>query len=381
MTRPDGEAPTVPEPVQTHNLNVASLLPLIGPAELAEQVPVTDAAQQTVVTARQEVKRVLSGDDPRLLVVVGPCSIHDVDAAMDYAGKLATLRKKLAERMCIVMRVYFEKPRTTLGWKGLINDPNLDGSFDMDRGIRLARELLMRVNELGLPAGTEFLEPITPQYIADLVTWAAIGARTTESQTHRQMASGLSMPVGYKNGTDGNLQVAIDAMLAAQSGHHFLGIDDHGRTCVVHTRGNPWGHAILRGGRGTPNYHPENVADAARRLGDAGLNPGVMIDCSHANSDKQHERQEAVFKSLIDQRVARAKGAIAAGATPPRPFITGAMIESNLAQGNQKLPTVQPGEEVRGKLAYGVSITDACLGWDKTAEILEAGYERLGELE
>lgn len=380
LPAPERVDPALPEPVQTHNLNVASLLPLIGPAELAEQVPITDAAQRTVVAAREEVKQVLNGQDPRLLVVIGPCSIHDVDGAMEYAQKLMALRQKLAGRMCIVMRVYFEKPRTTLGWKGLINDPHLDGSFDMDRGIRLAREVLMRVNELGLPAGTEFLEPITPQYIADLVTWAAIGARTTESQTHRQMASGLSMPVGYKNGTDGNLQVAIDAMLAAKSGHHFLGIDDHGRTCVVNTRGNPWGHAILRGGRDTPNYHPENVADAARRLGDAGLNPGVMIDCSHANSDKQHERQEVVFKSLIDQRVARAKGAKAAGAAATRPFITGAMIESNLGEGSQKLPTVQPGEEIRSKLKYGVSITDACIGWDKTVAILEEGYERLGEL-
>lgn len=371
----------MPEPVQTHNLNVDSLTTLIGPAELAEQVPITDAAKRTVVAARDEVKKVLSGEDHRLLVVIGPCSIHDVDGAMEYAQRLLALREKLADRLCIVMRVYFEKPRTTVGWKGLINDPNLDGSFDMDRGIRLAREVLMRVNGMGMPAGTEFLEPITPQYIADLVSWAAIGARTTESQTHRQMASGLSMPVGYKNGTDGNLQIAIDAMLSAKSGHHFLGIDDHGRTCVVSTKGNPWGHAILRGGHGTPNYHPESVADAARRLGDAGLNPGVMIDCSHANSEKKHERQEVVFKSLIDQRVSRAKGAKAAGAAAPRPFITGAMIESNLGEGNQKLPDVKPGEEVRSQLKYGVSITDACIGWHKTVQMLEEGYEQLGAVE
>ena len=370
----------MPEPAQTHNLNVASLTRLIGPAELAEQVPITDKAKQTVVAAREEVKAVLNGEDPRLLVVVGPCSIHDVDAAYEYAERLAELREQLKDRLCIVMRVYFEKPRTTLGWKGLINDPDLDGSFNMDRGIRLAREVLMKVNELGLAAGTEFLEPITPQYIADLVSWAAIGARTTESQTHRQMASGLSMPVGYKNGTDGSLQVAIDAMLSAQSGHHFLGIDDHGSTCVVSTKGNPWGHAILRGGGGTPNYSAENVADAARRLGDAGLNPGVMIDCSHANSEKQHERQEVVFNSLIDQRIARAKGAAVAGADATRPFITGTMIESNLNAGNQKLPSVQPGEEVRSQLKHGVSITDACIGWEKTEELLRAGYERLGEM-
>lgn len=371
---------TVPEPVQTHNLNVASLTKLIGPAELAEQVPITDKAQKTVIAAREEVKAVLAGDDPRLLVVIGPCSIHDVDAAIDYAERLQKLRLELQDRLCIVMRVYFEKPRTTLGWKGLINDPHLDGSFDMDQGIRMAREVLMKVNEIGLAAGTEFLEPITPQYIADLVSWAAIGARTTESQTHRQMASGLSMPVGYKNGTDGSIQVAIDAMLSAQSGHHFLGIDDNGTTCVVHTKGNPWGHAILRGGGGTPNYSAENVADAARRLSDAGLNPGLMIDCSHANSEKQHARQEVVFNSLIDQRVARAKGAAAAGAGQTRPFITGTMIESNLEEGNQKLPNCEPGDDVRSQLKRGVSITDACIGWEKTEQMLRAGYERLGEL-
>ncbi|MEM9415880.1 MAG: 3-deoxy-7-phosphoheptulonate synthase [Planctomycetota bacterium] len=369
----------MPEPTQTHNLNVASLTALVGPAQLAEEMPITDAARQTVIDARREVVRILKGDDPRLLVVVGPCSIHDPAAALEYAEKLCGLRDELADRMCIVMRVYFEKPRTTLGWKGLINDPDLDGSFNMDRGIRLARELLMQINTMGMPAGTEFLEPITPQYLADLVAWAAIGARTTESQTHRQMASGLSMPVGYKNGTDGNLQVAIDAMLSSQSPHHFLGIDDAGRTCVVATKGNPQGHAILRGGAGSPNYHPEFVADAARRLSDAGLNPGVMIDCSHANSEKQHERQEAVFKSLIDQRVARAAGAKAAGAALPRPFITSAMIESNLEAGNQKLPQdIRPGDDVRAKLTPGVSITDACLDWTKTQAMLREGYARLG---
>lgn len=369
----------MPEPTQTHNLNVESLTALIGPAALAEQMPVPEDARQTVVEARREVARILDGEDTRLLVVVGPCSIHDPDAAMDYARRLRTLRDELADRMCVVMRVYFEKPRTTLGWKGLINDPNLDGSFDMDRGIRLARQLLIDVNALGMPAGTEFLEPITPQYLADLVAWAAIGARTTESQTHRQMASGLSMPVGYKNGTDGNLQTAIDAMLSARSPHHFLGIDDVGRTCVVATKGNPRGHAILRGGAGQPNYHPQFVADAARRLSDAGLNPGVMIDCSHANSEKQHAKQEVVFKSLIDQRVARAAGAKAASAALPRPFITSAMIESNLEEGSQKLPgNITPGDDVRAKLTPGVSVTDACLGWSKTEDVLREGFERLG---
>jgi len=370
----------VPEPTQTHNLNVDSLSPLIGPAALAEQMPISPKARASVVTARNEVEKILSGEDHRLLVVIGPCSIHDTDAAIDYAQRLCALREKYAQRLCIAMRVYFEKPRTTLGWKGLINDPNLDGSFDMDRGIRMARQLLMQLCEMGLPTATEFLEPITPQYIADLVAWAAIGARTTESQTHRQMASGLSMPVGYKNGTDGNLQIAIDAMLSARSGHHFLGIDDVGRTCMVSTKGNPWGHAILRGGGGKPNYHPEFVADAARRLSDAGLNPGVMIDCSHANSGKQHENQETVFHSLIEQRIRRTAGAKAAGANVPRPFITGTMIESNLAPGSQPMPKgVKPGDDVRGQLTAGVSITDACIGWEKTEQLLAEGYDRMGD--
>jgi len=369
----------VPEPTQTHNINVASLTPLVGPAQLAEQMPISDKAKATVIDARKQVQAILGGQDARLLVVIGPCSIHDPEAALDYAHRLRELRDKLSDRMCIVMRVYFEKPRTTVGWKGLINDPNLDGTFDMDRGIRLARQLLIDICEMGLPTGTEFLEPITPQYLADMVAWAAIGARTTESQTHRQMASGLSMPVGYKNGTDGNLQIAIDAMLSARSSHHFLGIDDTGRTCVVATQGNPQGHAILRGGAGKTNYHPQNVADAARRLSAAGLNPGVMIDCSHANSDKRHENQSIVFESLIDQRLARAAGAKAAGASSPKPLITGTMIESNLAPGNQKVPGDLPaGSDVREALTPGVSITDACIGWDETVSLLEAGYERLG---
>ena len=349
---------------QTHNLNVVALSPLVSPAALSAELPASTPALETVVRARGELEAILSGEDDRLLVVCGPCSIHDVDAALDYADRVRALRERLGEALCLVMRVYFEKPRTTVGWKGLINDPHLDGSFDVETGLRAARTLLLQLAELGVPAGTEFLEPITPQYLADLVSWAAIGARTTESQTHRQMASGLSMPVGFKNGTDGNLQIAIDAMLSARAPHRFLGIDDVGRTCLVETRGNRFGHAILRGGTKEPNYHPRFVADAVQRLEAAGLTPSVMIDCSHANSGKRHERQEVVFRSLIEQRSER----LARG---ERPRVLGAMLESNLEAGSQKLPgDVSLGDDVRSRLRPGVSITDACMGWDETQDLL-----------
>ncbi|MEX0654419.1 MAG: 3-deoxy-7-phosphoheptulonate synthase [Phycisphaeraceae bacterium] len=343
----------------TQNLNVAGTIPLTGPRELEQQFPATAASNRTVIEGRRAIQNILRGDDPRLLVVLGPCSIHDVNAAMDYARRLATLRERYADRLFIVMRVYFEKPRTTVGWKGLINDPHLDGSFDLAEGLRLARKLLLEVTGLGLPVGTEMLDPITPQYIDDLVSWASIGARTTESQTHRQMASGLSMPVGYKNATNGSLQVALDAMKSARSAHHFLGIDEDGRSCIVATRGNPFGHLILRGGTGKPNYHPDNVADAAKRLRDADLEPRLMIDCSHANSNKKHEQQEAVWQSILDQRAA----------TADCPII-GAMLESNLHEGKQAIP------EDKGKLAYGVSVTDACIGWEKTEQLLDLAYTR-----
>ena len=336
-----------------HNANVVATTPLTAPAAFKEQLPITPEAATAIVEGRQTIRRILNGEDNRLLVVVGPCSIHDVDAAMEYAQRLAELKSKVEDRFFIAMRVYFEKPRTTVGWKGLINDPHLDGSFDMAEGLRLARKLLIDVASLGLATATEMLEPITPQYIDDLVSWTAIGARTTESQTHRQMASGLSMPVGFKNSTDGNLQVAIDAMMSSKSQHHFLGIDDDGRTCIVQTAGNLDGHVILRGASGQPNYEPEAVAAASKRLREAGLNPLLMVDCSHANSSKKHERQEVVWQSILDQR--------AASNDCP---INGAMIESNLHEGNQKLAAD------RSKMGYGVSITDACIGWEKTAELL-----------
>jgi 3-deoxy-7-phosphoheptulonate synthase len=308
-----------------------------------------------VLDGRNALRRILDGEDRRLLVVVGPCSIHDPLAALEYARRLAGLRDSVADTLCLVMRVYFEKPRTTVGWKGLINDPHLDGTRDMMLGLRIARRLLLDVNELGLPAATELLGPVVPQYIADLVTWTAIGARTAESQTHREMASGLSMPVGFKNTTDGNLQVALDAMQAAGTPHTFLGMDDDGRGAIVHTTGNPERHLVLRGGGGQTNYDAASVAEAAALCRARGLPGRVMVDCSHGNSNKDHTRQRIVFADLLTQ--------LAAGSGD----IMGAMVESHLHGGNQKLGPHPAG------LAYGVSITDACLDWESTeAMLLEA---------
>ena len=301
----------------------------------------------------------MNQQDPRLLVVVGPCSLHDPKAALDYAQRLAELSRELGDRMFIVMRTYFEKPRTTIGWKGLINDPRMDGSCEIEEGLRIARKLLIEINELGLAAGTEFLDPIVPQYIAELISWAAIGARTTESQTHREMASGLSMPVGFKNGTDGGLQIAIDAMAAARTPHSFVGIDQEGYTCVVRTTGNPAGHVVLRGGRSRGNYDPESIAEASRQLTSQRLPNVLMVDCSHANSGKQHARQEEVWRSILEQRAAGNRA------------IIGAMIESFLFEGNQPVPK-SPGE-----LKYGVSVTDACISWETTERILRQGYSTL----
>jgi 3-deoxy-7-phosphoheptulonate synthase len=356
---PDAAAPAP----ATQNLRVAGFTRLITPGELEAQLPAGPGVPAVVADARRVIQAILAGDDPRLLVIVGPCSIHDPVAARDYAARLARLHHDLAQTLYIVMRVYFEKPRTTVGWKGLINDPHLDGSFDMPEGLRLARQLLLEVAELGLPTGTEFLDPVTPQYLDDLVAWAAIGARTTESQTHRQMASGLSMPVGYKNSTTGQVQVAIDAMNAARHPHHFVGIDETGRACVVQTLGNPDGHLILRGGAGKPNYHPDSVADAAKQLADAGLAPRLMVDCSHANSGKKHQQQATVWNSLIQQR-------LKSTAQSPSP-VCGAMLESFIEPGNQKIPAD------RTQLTYGQSITDACIDWDQTQKLLKTAAARL----
>jgi 3-deoxy-7-phosphoheptulonate synthase len=344
----------------THNLNVAGLDRLISPAELDRKLPVTEPVRDTVVQGRQEIEAILRGEDERMLVIVGPCSIHDPDAALEYARKLAALRSEVADRFVVVMRVYFEKPRTTVGWKGLINDPDMDGKFDMNRGLMLARDLLLKINTMGLPAGTEFLDPLTPQYLDDQVSWAAIGARTTESQTHRQMASGLSMPVGFKNATNGSLQVALDAMQAALKPHHFVGINEDGQVSVVHTTGNAYGHVILRGGEHGSNYAAQDIAAAADRLQSCGLNASMLVDCSHANSGKKFARQELVWRSMIEQRLSGTRA------------ILGVMIESNLFEGRQNIP------EDKSQLTYGVSVTDECLGWEQTRQMILTGYERLG---
>jgi 3-deoxy-7-phosphoheptulonate synthase len=345
----------------TQNLHVKETVRMLTPRALKSELPAGKTVNGAVVSSRQTVCRILRRQDPRLLVVVGPCSIHDTKGAMEYGLRLSALRKELVDQMEIVMRVYFEKPRTTIGWKGLINDPHLDGSYDIDTGLKRARRLLLELAELELPTATEFLDPIIPQYIDDLVTWAAIGARTTESQTHREMASGLSMPVGFKNGTDGSLQIALDAMISARTPHSFLGIDQEGVTSIIRTTGNAVGHIVLRGGRARPNYDAASLSDAEQQLAKAGLPAVLMVDCSHANSGKQHARQEEVWRSVIGQRV---KGNHA---------IIGLMLESYLHEGSQPFP--RPAAE----LCYGVSITDACLGWDATERLLRWAGEKLAE--
>ncbi len=344
-----------------NNLHVQETKRLLSPNELKAQLPLSQRAEQTVIKGRDAVRAILRGEDPRLLVILGPCSIHDPSAALDYAAKLVKLQHELSDRLCIVMRVYFEKPRTTIGWKGLINDPHLNGTYDIETGLKIGRKLLLQINELGLPAATEFLDPIVPQYLAELISWAAIGARTTESQTHREMASGLSMPVGFKNGTDGSLQTAIDAMTAARSPHSFLGIDPDGFTSIISTTGNPDGHVVLRGGRVRTNYDAQSIAESVTALNKAALPPRLMVDCSHANSGKQHAKQEEVWNSVIAQR---AEG---------NQFITGVMVESFLSEGSQPL-------KAPADLKYGVSITDACIDWNTTERILRSGHEGLAKL-
>lgn len=313
----------------------------------------------TVARSRERIIRILRQEDPRLLVVIGPCSIHDRKSALEYAERLNAMRKEFAGQMEIVMRVYFEKPRTTIGWKGMINDPHLDGSQDIETGLKIARELLLEIVGMGLPAATEFLDPIVPQYIADLISWAAIGARTTESQTHREMASGLSMPVGLKNGTDGSLQVAIDAMGAARHSHSFLGINEDGVTSIVRTTGNPHVHAVLRGGRAKTNYDAESIRAAEDKLISEKLPPVLMVDCSHANSEKKFARQEEVWHSVIQQRVEGTRSVI------------GLMVESSLVEGNQPIPRNLK------DLKYGVSITDSCIGWETTERMLRWAGETM----
>jgi 3-deoxy-7-phosphoheptulonate synthase len=350
-----------PNPPATSNLRIRSLEPLVPPARLCALLPIDDAALRTIVTGRQAVEAILAGDDPRLMAIVGPCSIHDPDAARDYAARLHALAGRVADRLLVIMRVYFEKPRTTVGWKGLINDPHLDDSFDVSAGLRLGRSLLIEIARLGLPTATEFLEPITPQYIADTIVLGAIGARTTESPTHRQMASGLSMPVGFKNSTDGSLQAAIDAMQAAKTPHSFLGIDNDGGTCVVSTTGNPWGVLMLRGGRSGSNYSPEVMHEARTKMEKAGLPARIVVDCSHANSGKDPTRQSIVWRDVLAQRAAGDRS------------IVGMMLESNIHPGSQAV------QADRSKLAYGVSITDACIGWEETELLLLEAHEWLAD--
>jgi 3-deoxy-7-phosphoheptulonate synthase len=345
--------------IQTQNLNIDQVTELIPPCDLKAEIPASEKSIQVVAQSREEIKAIINGTDQRQFLIVGPCSIHDEKAALDYATRLQKVIKQYRSKLYIIMRVYFEKPRTTIAWKGLINDPHLNNTFDLPTGLRKARQLLSRVSEMGIPTATELLDPIVPQYISDLVSWAAIGARTTESQTHREMASGLSMPVGYKNSTDGKLQVAMDAMQSALHAHHFIGINQEGHTSVIKTKGNPWGHVILRGGHDRPNYDPASIAEAVEKLTGSKLNQRVMVDCSHANSNKKHENQEVVWKSVIEQVVAGNRN------------ILGMMLESHINEGNQKIPADL------SQLKYGVSITDACVNWETTERLLQFAYEKL----
>jgi len=336
----------------TSDLHIVETRPLVAPAVLHRELPLSQTAARTVLDARERIKAILHGQDSRLLVIVGPCSVHDVEAARAYAEAIAEVRERHRDQLEVVMRVYFEKPRTTVGWKGLINDPHLDGSYDINTGLRLARGLLMHLAEMGLPAATELLDPVVPQYIADLIGWTAIGARTTESQTHREMASGLSMPIGFKNGTDGSAVTAIHAMQAASKPHHFLGISQLGHAAIVSTTGNPDGHLVLRGGKGGTNYHPEAIEQAALALQKQGLPARLMVDCSHGNSNKDYRRQGEVLAEVAAQLRGGSR------------HVMGVMIESHLVAGNQSIPADL------SELAYGQSITDACIDLETTRRVL-----------
>lgn len=344
-----------------NNVHISAETVLTTPEELKKRFSLSKNDQNTILTARKVIADIVQKRDSRLLVICGPCSIHDVDQAVEYARRLKNLSAELSDSLYIVMRVYFEKPRTTVGWKGLINDPHIDGSFDIESGLQIARGLLLNLVRMGLPLATEALDPNSPQYLGDLFSWSAIGARTTESQTHREMASGLSMPVGFKNGTDGSLETAINAMRAAAMPHRFVGINQQGQVCLLQTQGNPDGHVILRGGK-TPNYSVEDVAFCQNRMEDMGLTPALMVDCSHGNSNKDYRFQPVVAESVVAQ--------IQAG----NRSIIGIMLESNLNEGNQSV------EQLRSDMQYGVSVTDACINWAMTESLLRNMHQKLNSV-
>ncbi len=342
------------------DIHIKQISPLISPVELKNEFTADTQAADTVIQSRKTITEILEGRDNRLLAVVGPCSIHDTSAGLEYAEKLKELSLKISDEIFPVMRVYFEKPRTTIGWRGLIMDPDMNDSYDIHKGLHMSRELLLKIAKMGLPVGSEILDPIIPQYISDLISWSAIGARTAESQTHRSLASGMSMPVGFKNGTGGNLNLAVNAIDTARHPSSFIGIDQKGNTCILRTEGNRYCHLILRGGTSGPNYYEEDVEEAVELMEKAGIdNPSVIIDCSHANSGKKHTRQRRVFRSVMDQVIHGRKN------------ISGIMLESNLFEGSQKF------SGNFDELEYGVSITDSCIGWNETEEILLSAAEDL----
>lgn len=341
-----------------HNVNISDEKVLLTPAELKAELPLPEHLRKQIETSRKEIADIIHKRDTRKLIVVGPCSIHDTAAAIEYGKKLKTLADKVGDQLYLVMRVYFEKPRTTVGWKGLINDPKIDGTFDVETGLRVARKLCLDLAELGLPLATEALDPMTPQYLADLFSWSAIGARTTESQTHRELASGLSMAVGFKNGTDGGLNIAVNAMQSASQGHSFIGINQKGQVNLLHTKGNPNGHVILRGGK-IPNFEKQYIKECEETLRKAGLLEAIMVDCSHGNSNKDYRRQPLVVEDVLEQLLAGNKS------------IIGLMIESHLNAGNQS------SEQPFAEMQYGVSITDACIDWQTTQDVLTDFAEKL----
>jgi len=345
--------------IKTNNLKITGITPIIAPADLRQVFPLSESNREFVSKSRDGIKEILQRRDRRLMVVVGPCSIHDPEAAIEYAQRLADLSKRVSSQLLLIMRVYFEKPRTTVGWKGLINDPDMNGTHLISKGLGIARGLLSRITAMEVPVANEMLDPITPEYVADMISWGAIGARTTESQTHRELASGLSFPIGFKNGTDGNLQIAMDAMIAARHPHSFLGINREGRTSIIQTTGNPDVHIVLRGGSRKPNYQAEDIAHTGESLLKNNLFPTVMVDCSHGNSSKDYQKQPLVLENVVQQVV------------DGNNSISGVMIESFLSAGNQKVSADL------SQLKYGVSITDGCIDWETTERILLDAHKRL----